>query len=74
VKVPKGSGRPWRVDGGDRGRVFFTVRFLEARSMSLRRLLLDTRPAVLLTFNFWCFSRFSQSCGLSVVNAWSSRA
>jgi hypothetical protein len=74
VKVPEESGCPWRVDGGDRGQVFVTARFLKDKSMSLHYLLLDTRPAVLLAVSFWCFSRFSRSCGLSVVGAWSSRA
>jgi hypothetical protein len=27
VKVPKGNGRPWRVDDGDRGRVFSLSNF-----------------------------------------------
>jgi hypothetical protein len=37
--------------------------------MSFCRLLLDTRPLALFVVSLWCFSRFSRSCSLSVVDA-----
>jgi hypothetical protein len=52
----------------------FTVRFLEARSTSFRRLLVDTRPSTVFVVSLWCSSRSPRLCGLSVIGAWPSRA
>jgi hypothetical protein len=54
--------------------VLFTVRFLEARSTSFRRLLVDMCLLAVFVVSLWCSSRSPRLCGLSVIGAWPSSA